>query len=158
RARVGFARRLVRAVHVRRERLELRGARVDALIHGLQFERVAPVADGRLRRLEREREFLIAEAGALQAAQRVTRLRREPGLLGLLAHLHDLAELPQEPRVDLRALVHLLRRPAAVEGAEDIPHAAVVRDREALVQLAIAFAVGAGNTLRLVAARREQQA
>ncbi len=57
-----------------------------------------------------------------------------PRPLGLLLHLHDLGELLQEPRIDLRRLVHVVHAPAAVERLEDRPHAAIVRHGEPLAQ------------------------
>src|SRR2546422_10477933 len=134
RVRIRLARRFVRAVQIRRERLELRRARVDALVHRRQAHRRPSISDRRLRRVECERELFIAKTGALQAAHVVGREAVETSVRGRAPHGGNLGELAQEPRIDLRDLVDLVEVPATIDGAEQIPHATIGRNREPLAQ------------------------
>jgi hypothetical protein len=139
--RVRLAARLVRAVEIRRERLELGRARVDALVDRLEVVGEARIAHVGLALLQRQPELLIAEAGALQPAHRRAIERVQPGGHRALPHRRDLGELPQEPRVDAGDLVQLLDRPAALDRAEQIPHPPIGRDRQPLPQRAIVLVV-----------------
>src|SRR2546422_506001 len=134
RIRIRLAGRFVRAVEIRRERLELRRARVDALVDGRQAHGRSSIADGRFGHVEGQRELLVAEAGALQSAHVVRREAFETRVRGHAPHRGNLSELTQEPWIDLRDLVDLVEVPAAIDGAEQIPHATIGRNREPLAQ------------------------
>src|SRR5689334_10594734 len=71
RVRIGFAGWLVRAVQIRRERFELGGASIDTLVDRSEFERRPFPSNRFFRRLEGERQFLIAKACSLEAPQRI---------------------------------------------------------------------------------------
>ena len=79
-------------------------------------------------------EVTIAEAGALERPQQVRRDAAQADEAGRPAELDDLRELRQEPRIDLRELMHLLHRPAAIERAEHRPHPAIRRNAELPLQ------------------------
>ena len=130
---------LVGAVHVRRERLELGRAGVDALVGGPQAELGALLAHRRLVHLEDVRQVLVAEAGALQRAQQVGRHIAQADERRGAAQFDQLGELLEEPRVDLRELVDPLGAPAAFERLEDRPHATVGRNRQTAAQAGIHF-------------------
>ena len=55
-------------------------------------------------------------------------MRRRPPQFG------DFGKLLQKPRIDLGQLVNPLDRPAAGDGAEQIPDAAVMRDSQTFAQ------------------------
>src|SRR5260221_3459396 len=155
--RVRLARRFVRTIDIRRDGFELRRAGVDALVDRRQTLRDARIADRVFLDVERQRELLVAETGALQAPQ-IGRLDFfEPRLHGVLAQRGDLDELPQEPRIDVRDLVQMLDGPAAADRAEHVPHAAVARNGQLLPQRAIVFVVHAGRTEQQAAAPELQR-
>ena len=68
---------------------------------------------------------------------------REPAL-SRHAQVANLGELLEEPRVDLRDVVNLLDGPAALQRAEEIPHAPIVRHGQPLAQRRIVFVVEVG--------------
>ena len=111
RRRVGLALLLVGAVEIRRERLELRRARVDALVDRRRARARARSARGPPRRrcrgscrarCRRSRRASACAAGPVD-------MPRSPTRLADRLQLDDLRELRQEPRVDLRQLVQLAR-------------------------------------------------
>ena len=121
---------VVAAVEVGRERLELGGAGVDALVGRRDRGGAAARPDLALAAAGEAREIAVGEALALEVAQALGRQRVLALRLHLVGHRLDLGELGQEPRVDLGQLVDLRHGPAALEGAEQRPHAAIVRDHE----------------------------
>ncbi len=133
--------RLERAVHVRRERLELGRARVHALVDRPQVLGFAPLTNRTLCRAGGQRQFLITKSGALQPAQVGSLESIQTAIHCLLPHRRDLDELLQEPRVDLRNLVELLDRPAALDRAEQIPQAPIGGNRQPFTQADIVFLV-----------------
>jgi hypothetical protein len=141
--RVRLAGRLERAVQIRRKRLELGRARIDALVNRLQSLRGAPPPHVRLLRAQGERELLVAEAGALQPPKLFRVDAVEPAVRRGAAHRRKLAELPQEPRIDSRDLVEVLGGPAAIDRAEEIPHPPIGRNRQALPQRRVVLIVRA---------------
>ena len=77
----------------------------------------------------------------------------------LAPHLDDFGELTQKPRIDFGRLVHLLDRPAAVERAEHIPHAPIVRHGETLAAAAASVSPSVPAMPSVLSPRlREQQA
>jgi hypothetical protein len=72
----------------------------DALVDRPQVLAEALLADRVLLLPDRQRQFLIAEAGPLQAPHVVHVQAVEPLGRRALAHRRDLDELPQEPRID----------------------------------------------------------
>src|SRR5439155_7864318 len=111
--RVGFAYPLVRRVEIWRERLELGGAGVHALVDGGEGQRCAPLAHGSLGCSGGKRELGVPEAGALQAAHRAGVQTIQAEADRRTAHVGDLAELTEEPGVDPRELVNLVDGPTA---------------------------------------------
>ena len=97
RRRIGFTLLLERAVHVGRERLELRRAGVDPLV-GRDEPGFAPArADAVFVDAHQQREIGVGEAGTLQIAEeavgQIARAHRRRGA----AELDDLVELREEP-------------------------------------------------------------
>ena len=125
--RVRLALPFVRAVEVRRERLEFGGARIDPLVDRMQVHFVTPRRNRLGLDAEDDTQLLVAEAGALEREQQVVRhLARTDHRRGA-AQFHDLRELRQEPRIDTRRLVHLLDGPTRFDRLEHRPHPAVGR-------------------------------
>ena len=147
--RVRLVAPLVRAVHVRRERLELGRAGVDALERRDELLFDAPLANRRLGHAVDGGDLTVAEPRALQRAQKIGRQLAELLHAGDAPQLGDLAELLKEPRIDVRQLVQLLDGPAALERLEERPHAPVVRHDQLLAQRRVVF---------LFARLRQQQA
>ena len=106
--RVRFVAPLVGAVHVRRERLELGRAGVDALECRDQLLFDAPLANRRFRHAVDGGDFAVAEPGALQRAQKIGRQLAQLLHARDAPQLGDLAELLEEPRIDVGQLVELL--------------------------------------------------
>ena len=127
------------AVHVRRERLELGGAGVDALERGDELVFDAPLPNRRLGHAVDRRDLAVAEPGALQRSQEICRQLAEFLHAGDTPQLGNLAELLEEPRIDVRQLVQLLDRPAALERLEQRPHAPIVRHDQLLAQRRVVF-------------------
>ena len=144
---IGLARLLVGAVHVRRKRLELGGAGVDALVGGNNPIVEPALTDGVLVHREHEAELLVAEPGALQRSQQVFGELAERNQARSSSELDDLGELREKPRIDVRRLVHAVEAPAAFDGSQHRPDPAVGRGPELLHQPAFVF---------VVATRREE--
>ena len=134
RRRIGFAFLLERAVHIRREGLELGGAGIDPLVSGTQTCFDPGLAHGALVAAKDHAEVTIAEPCALERPQQVRRHAAQAYEACRPAELDDLRELRQEPRIDLRELVNLLDGPPAVERAEDGPHPAIGRNAQVSLQ------------------------
>ena len=139
---IGLALALVGAVEIGRERLEFRGAGVDALVGGLEARVGAARAHRVLVGAENRAELAIADAGALERAQHLGRHPAQAAEAGRARQLDELRELRQEPGIDLRQLVQFLDRPAAVERAEDRPHAPIGGHAQLALQRAFLFFLG----------------
>jgi len=140
----------VGAVEVWRKRFELGGAGIDPLVNRLQAVGNAALAHRGFAGVDRNRQFLIAEPGALQPPQFGRGQAVKAGRFGMFPQLRDFSELTQKPRIDLGDFVQLFDRPAAANRAEQVPHPAVARNRQSLAQCRVVFVVHGG--------RREQQA
>ncbi len=107
RRRIRLALLLVGAVHVRRERLELGRAGVDALVgrHRGRARAASPrTASSSMPRIAGE--VAIAEAGALERPQHVARHAAQPDQRRPTCRSSTICgELGQEPRIDLGQLV-----------------------------------------------------
>ena len=130
---------LVRAVHVRRERLELGRARIDPLERGHQALFDSPLPHELFVDAEDAGDVGIGKPTALQRAQQVGGHLAELAQARHLAQLDDVVELLEEPGIDLRQLVQRLDGPAAIERAEDRPHPPIGRDDELLPQRRLVF-------------------
>ena len=131
--RLRFAERLERPVHVGRERLELRRARVDALVGGDQPEILTLCRGSRPRRRRDAGQLLIAEAGSLQRQQQIRRTcRAGPTSCAVFFSSTISANCCRNQRSIVRQLVQRLDRPAALERLEDAPTCA---DRSAPTSL-----------------------
>src|SRR5690606_20019513 len=84
---------------------------------------VARLADDRLAHAEQRRDAAVAEALALQRAQRLGLQRVEPLRGNILLRRDEVLDLREEPRVDLRQRVHLVPRHAETERVRDVPDA-----------------------------------
>ena len=133
--------RLVRAVEIRRERFELGGACIHALVDRFDLLRQSSIANSAFLLARGQRDLGIAESRPLEPTHAVGVEALKPGLGDRLPQIADLRKLPQEPRIDLRDLVDLLDRPAATERPEQIPHPAVARNRQSFSQRAIVFLI-----------------
>ncbi len=149
---------LVAAVEIRRERLELRRARIDALEgrHQVELESLFPHRG--LAGAEDVSELLIAESGALERPQQIARHVAQADHLRRPAQLDDLGELLEEPRIDLRQLADLLDRPRLVERAEQGPHAAVVGHDQLSAKRRVLFLIDARTSRRRRCPRADRTA
>ena len=129
-------------IHVGRERFEFRRARVDAFVGRDQAQFDTPRSNGCFRHAVNGRDLAVAKPRALQRAQQIGGKIAERLHGGNAPERGNLAELLEEPRIDLRELVQLLDGPSAFEGPEQRPHAPVVRHHELLAKRGIVFFVG----------------
>ena len=134
RRRLGLVLLFERAVQVRRERLELRGTGIDALVGRRQPVLQPSLADDVLADAVHRRDVRVAEPAALQRPQQILRHLTELAEGRHLAQRLDVGELLQEPGIDFGQLVECLDRPAAAQGAEKRPHPAIVRDHQPFPQ------------------------
>jgi hypothetical protein len=122
--------RLVRlfegAIHVRRVRLELGGTGIDSFVRGDQAVLETALTHHLLVDAVDGGDIRVAETGTLHRAQQVRGHLAELAEPRHFPQLVDVAELLQEPAVDLRQLVQRLDAPAAAQSAEERPHAAIV--------------------------------
>ena len=98
---------LVGRVHIGGWRGELRRAGVDALVDRVHVERPALLGDLARLHAGKLRQPLVGEAHGLQHAE-LRGARRQPVLAHARLHIHDVLDLPDEPRVDLARLEDLL--------------------------------------------------
>ena len=125
----GFALVLVRGIHVRGGRRELRGAGIDPLEHGTDAECATMSAHVRLGNADQLRDAAVGETLALQRAHAGLVERRLAARHDRALFVDDVLDLHQEPRIDARSLVDLGQRQAR---AERIAHVAeTVRARHA---------------------------
>ena len=139
RRRVRFALLLVGAVQVRRERLEFRGAGVDPLVGGLRpcSRRARATASSSVPSMPPSSRSPNPARLSVRSMSRD--MPRRPTSAGRALQLDDLRELREEPAVDLRELVELLDRPAALERAEERPHPPIVRHAQLALQRPLLF-------------------
>ena len=156
--RIRLAGRLVGAVHVGREGFEFGRAGVDALVDRVDAVGHAPIANHRFAGVDRQRNLGIPESGALELSEPIGGELVEPAVRGGAAQRRDLFELAQEPRIDIRQLVDPLDRPAARDGAEDIPHPLIVRDGQPLAKRRVVLGPGTDDTPIGIRGREEQAA
>ena len=123
----------VGGVVVGRERLELGRTGVDQTVNGVDAGLLAMGAHGSKIGRQQVRELHVGVAGLLGAAQQAGVDGRERVPLQLLLHLAELAQLVQEPRIDLRQVIDLLHGIARPEGVADEKNALSVRRAEFLL-------------------------
>ena len=138
---------LVRRVQVRRVRLELGGARVDALVDRAHAGGVARRADLRLGRAGQRRDPAIADAEPLVAAQLGAERRRRSCPRATVSASAIVAHVVEEPRIDPRQLVRALDRQAELER----------RGRPGTAGRATAIAIARSIAGEVVAERRHRQ-
>src|SRR5690606_10535370 len=125
---------LVRRVEVRRVRLELGAAGVDALVDRDDAQLLARGAPRGLGGAGERRDAAVAHAAALEAAEVGLHRREAAGLLDAdLVHRH-LADLAEEPRVDAGEIVRALDREAELEGARELEDAVGAGDRDGALE------------------------
>ena len=115
---VGFVLVLVRGIQVRRERLEFRGAGIDAFENRSNAVARALQPHGSGRRSPNLRQLFITGSVALRLAQQFFRSglhgysRRAP------VHGRQFLDLLDEPGIDLGQLADFLRRQAVIHGGQ----------------------------------------
>ena len=118
RTRLAFL--FVRRVHVRRARVELGCARVDALVGRTHRQRMAPGPHDVLRGPEKRGEAAIGEPVALQREHLAGIDGLDRTAAQALLGRDEILDLRQEPRVDVRELVHFVERHPDAEGVGDV--------------------------------------
>ena len=119
----GFALFLVGRIHVGRAGGELGGAGVHALVHGTHVELVTQLAHLGLGRIQQEGQAAVREAATLQFPQGGVIQVGQRLLLERQFDVDDFLDLRQEPRVDVRDVVHFVQREALGEGVAHVPDA-----------------------------------
>ena len=142
RRRIGLALLLERAVQVRRERLELRRAGIDALV-GRRRARSRGAARARLSSsvAEQPREVAVAEARRASASRSRSsdRSRAPTGCAPRAPARRSAGTASRNQRIDVRQPMDLLEGPAALERAEHRPHPPVGRNAQRLLQRGVVF-------------------
>ncbi|MNU56136.1 hypothetical protein D3C71_452240 [compost metagenome] len=119
----GFALFFVRGVHVSGAGGEFGGARVDALVDRTHVQLVAQLADFGFRGVQQEGQAAVGETAALEFPQgRVVQVGQRL-LFQRQFDVDDFLDLRQEPRVDVRDVVHFVQREALREGVAHVPDA-----------------------------------
>ena len=117
---------LVGRIEVGRVGLELGGAGVDGLERGHDAPLLAFAANGHLVRAPDRGQLPVGKAGLLGLAQQPVVDPLQPVCLAQpLFQPDDLLQVLEEPGVDVRQLMHLVDRHAALEGVSQEPHAIV---------------------------------
>src|SRR5690606_19676113 len=109
-------------------------AAVDPLVDGTNAVHVSRLAHHLLVDTEERRDPAVAEALALQRAQRRRLERVEPFRGDFLLRLDEILDLREEPRIDLRKLLNLVERHAETEAVGDVADAVRARHAELALQ------------------------
>ena len=118
--RIGLTRAVVGGVEVSGRGLEFRGARINALIGGVQLHHPAVRTHFVLRHVEKLRKTAVGEALLLEEEELFTRERGKRPALKPLLDIDDFLNLDKEPGVDIRRFLDFLQRHADTERVTDI--------------------------------------
>src|SRR5947209_8465583 len=121
--RLGLVFLFISRIKVGRERLELRAARVNAFVDGLEAQTLPVVSHLPFGSPRQVREASVRERGLLEIAQRRGRNLFERVPLDSTLYLHHLSNLFEEPGVYARQTVDFLKRPAVAQRIRDVREA-----------------------------------
>ena len=137
--RHGLALIFISRVHIGGARRKFGRAGIDALIDRTDAQQVAARPHLSFARMQQTRQAAVGKPFALELTQRRGIDVVELHVVKQHLHAHDILNLRQEPRIDMRELVHFIKGKAVFKGIAHVPDAL----RPRLAQLFLQFlAVG----------------